>query len=266
MDSLAGLLGSIFGFSLYGFLWWLTWKSAKKRKIGLTITSYIALFFTPLIAYLVTFSTKKINKKNDKDENTADGYIASKIATLQERLKYENLTAMLIAAILFIVLGSSTLPFTIVGICMIGWGVALLSERKNLLWAKDHGPVVEKGQEPSGKDSFHTLFVFESNNQLRIDTITQDHITAHSNRRIVVDYDGGEMYKLSIVDSENGQFLLQPVLMYKNSYSDLDDCLSMISDDNTRNYTLYAFYKEGQVNKCVIYLKSKKVNIHYNKE
>lgn len=101
MDS-AAVLGRLFGIGLFVLLWVATWNSAKKRKIGLSITSYLALFLTPIIAFIVTLFTKKIDKTADQ-------------LTYQQRLPYEKPTAMLVAAIIYIVFSIGALIVGIMG-------------------------------------------------------------------------------------------------------------------------------------------------------
>lgn len=101
--------------------------------------------------------------------------------------------------------------------------------------------------------------------QRRIDADGSNN-AAHTPRKIVVDGDGDDRYKVAILDSENLEIKMNPTLMHKVAYSDIDECLSMVSDDNNEEYTLNVFYKNGQVDKCVIYRKSRNVSIHYNKE
>lgn len=263
---MAYLLGELLAVIFVVLLWWATWNSAEKRKIGLTITSYLALFLTPIIAWPITLFTKKINKTKE-------------VPTYRQMLKYENTTAMLIAAILYIVLGLLIFVLKFMGHAygnivyasiLYIWGFSLFFQRHELLGAKKEISVDEP-EEPEEKEpkldvvNFRSLFVFESNVQRRIDA-DGSNTTAHTPRKIIVDSDGNDRYKVAILDSENLEIKMNPILMHKVAYSDIDECLSMVSNENNEEYTLKVFYKDGQVDKCVIYRKSKNINIHYNKE
>ena len=298
---MAALLGKFLGMGLWVLLWVATWDSAKKRKIGLSNTSYLALFLTPFIAYIVTLFTKKINKSKEQP-------------TYQQRLPYENTTAMLIAAIIYIFFSIGALVAGIMGymnnrsglaglanfVILLTWGISLFSERKELLLAKEHIGADENAdlaqEAPGNCDALKPTFVFESNVQQRIMMGTENIDTSQSSRRIVVVHIGGDNYELSIMDVESGKFIMQSVPMHNASYSDLDECLSMESENNIVNcanrlcgkefsnkfdkcpfcgtpviktqgeYTLNVFYKDEQVCKCVVYRKSKDLYIHYNKE
>lgn len=267
-------MGNLLGIGLYVLLWRATWNSAKKRKIGLSITSFLALFLTPIIAYPVTLFTKKIDKTKDQP-------------TCQQRLPYEKTTAMLIAAILYIFFSISALAL-VVGIMgymnngsglagsvanfviLLTWGISLFSERKELLLAKEHIGADENAglkQESLGNcEALNPSFVFESNVQRRIMTGTENIDSSQSSRRIVVEHIGGDNYKLSITDGESGKVIMQSVPMHNASYSALEECLSMVSDDKNGEYALNVFYKDERVYKCVVYRKSKDFYIHYNKE
>ena len=261
---MAYLLGELLAIVFVVLLWWATWNSAKKRKIGLTITSYLALFLTPIIAWPVTLFTKKIKKTKE-------------VPTYRQRLKYENTTAMLVAAILYIVLGLLVVVVIMMGyanginglvaLILFTWGISLFSERNELTRARKEISVDEPEEKEPKLDGVNLkpFFVFESNVQRRIDA-DGSNTTAHTPRKIIVDSDGCDRYKVAILDSENLEIKMNHTLMHKVAYSDIDECLSMVSDDNDEEYTLNVFYKDGQVDKCVIYRKSKNINIHYNKE
>ena len=270
------LVGGLFGIGLVVLLWWATWNSAKKRKIGLAITSYIALFLTPLIAFFMTLFTEKINKTQDQP-------------TYQQRLKYENTTAMLIAEILYIVFSVLALVVGIIG-CFYGrsglagcinfailltWGISLFFERKELLRAKneetenvlaDESESLVQNPYSENGETLKPSFVLESNVQRRITIGTDNVDTSKASRNIIVEHNGGDRYTLSILDGESGKVVLQSVQMHRVSYSKIDECLSMVSDDNKGEYALNVFYKDGQVYKCVVQRKSKNVYIHYDKE
>lgn len=261
---MAYLLGELLAIVFVVLLWWATWNSAKKRKIGLTITSYLALFLTPIIAWPVTLFTKKIKKTKE-------------VPTYRQRLKYENTTAMLIVAILYIVLGLLVVVVIMMGyanginglvaLILFTWGISLFSERNELTRARKEISVDEPEEKELKLDGVNLkpFFVFESNVQRRIDA-DGSNTTAHTPRKIIVDSDGCDRYKVAILDSENLEIKMNHTLMHKVAYSNIDDCLSMVSDENNEEYTLNVFYKDGQVDKCVIYRKSKNINIHYNKE
>lgn len=145
------------------------------------------------------------------------------------------------------------------------------SERKGLLLAKEQIPAEENEgrarETPGGNcEALKPSFVFESNVQRRITTGADNIETSQSSRKVVVEQNGGDRYTLSILDSESGKVVLQPILMHNASYSDFEECLSMVSEDNNGEYALNVFYKDEQVYKCVVYRKSKDFYIHYNKE
>ena len=269
---MAAVLGALFGIGLIVLCWVATWDSAKKRKIGLSITSYLALFLTPLIAYPVTLFTKKINKSKEQP-------------TYQQRLPYEKPAALLVAAILYVFFSIGALMVGIMSyinnisglaplanfVILLILGISLFSERKKLLLAKEQIVADENvclAQETLGEncETMKPSFVFESNVQQRITMGTDTIDTSKSYRRIFVEHNGGGRYTLSILDGETGSVVLQPIPMHNASYSDFEECLSMESDDNNGEYTLNVFYKDEQVCKCVVYRKSKDFYIHYNKE
>ena len=262
-------------------LYYAAWESAKKRKIGLTITSILVLLLPPpFIACIVSYFTKKI-------DNT------KKYPTYEQRLPYENTTTLLVVAIVYFVfslllflvavIGISNsnldnnseinmmLNIIVVSIADIVWGCTLLLERKELLLAKkkiqtnenyDKASVVSA---PKNTTMFTTLFEFDSNMQQRIESNKHSE-PAHYYRRVLVEWNGRDKYKVSVTDTEKDKSVMSPVIMHKISYSELDECLKLISDDNDGEYGLNVFYKDGQVDKCVVSRKSKDIFIHYCKE
>ena len=264
---LALIFGGILGIGLVALLYVAAWESAKKRKIGLTIMSYIVLFFTPFIACIVSYITKKIDKEK-------------KYPTYEQRLPYENTTAMVVAAILFFVFS----PFCVIGLIMqdnivgalvifiiyLVWGCSLLSERKKLLLAKKEIQTNENDDKTSvvsanNTTRFTTLFEFDSNMQQRIESNKYSE-PAHHYRSVLVEWNGEDRFMVSVTDTEKDKSVMNPVIMHKVSYSNIDECLKLISDDNDGEYGLNVFYKDGQVDKCVVSRKSKDIFIHYCKE
>ena len=271
----------IISWILWILLYFAAWESAKKRKIGLTITSILVLLLPPpFIACIVSYFTKKI-------DNT------KKYPTYEQRLPYENTTAMLVIAIVYFIF--SLLSFLVAVIAISNsntdidankmmlniilfsiadsvWGCSLLSERNKLLLAKkevqtnvnnDTTSVVSANA--NNTTVFTTLYVFDSNMQQRIESNKYSE-PAHHYRRVLVEWNGEDRYKVSVTDTEKDKHIMNPVIMHKVSYSELDECLSLISDDSLGEYTLNVFYKDGQVDKCVVSRKSKNVFIHYCKE
>lgn len=105
-----------------------------KEKSALLSRAIWLSFLTPIIAWPITLFTKKINK-------------TKKIPTYRQCLEYENTTAMLIAAILYIVFGLLIYVVEIMGhaygisgnvvpIILFVWGISLFSERHELMRAK----------------------------------------------------------------------------------------------------------------------------------
>lgn len=114
-------------------------------------------------------------------------------------------------------------------------------------------------------NDFVTAFVFESNVQQRVDP--DNNVTsAHCPRRIEVEHIEGEFYKVSIINLENKQPIINPVEMHPVSYWATHECVQLVTDDNQGELGLKVHYKDGQVHKCVIELKSKNVSINYCKE
>lgn len=262
-------MGTLLGFSIYVLLWMAALENGKKRKIGLTITSFLSLFLTPIIGCLVTLFTKRIDK-------------TQKYPTYKQRLPYENTTAMLIATILYILFGllafflwimSEFQKYTFLvncGILLYG-AYTLFNEREELLLAKKDISGGGSDDAPPKNveiisDNYYLNFVFESNIQRRIVADTDSYKTAQSIRRIEVKPDGKDNYRVSITDGESSQPIMQQVLMQAISYSDVDECWSLKSNDDSGEYSLNVFYKDGQVYKCIIYRKSKDIYIHYLNE
>ena len=264
---------------LWVMLYVAAWESAKKRKIGLTIMSFITLFLTPLISCLVSYFTKKIDISKD-------------YPTYEQRLPYENTTAMIIAAILYLVFGlfffvamigisnSNTdinttnmlLNLAIFSIADIWWGCTLLSERKTLLLVKNEIQTHENDDRTSvvsanNNTVFTTLFVFDSNRQEKIEVDNNNYSRiADCLRRVVVEHNNEGQYRVSVINVENDKLVLRPIIMHKLTYSGIDECDSMVSDDDQGEYKLNVFYKNGQVDKCVICRKSNNMMFHYCKE
>lgn len=277
MDS-PELLGQLFGIAIFVLLYVAAWESAKKRKIGLTITSILVLFSPPpFIACIVSYFTKKIDK-------------TKKYPTYEQRLPYENTTTMLVVAIVYfvfslsfllVVIGISNtntyanawimmLNITLFSIADIVWGCSLLSERKKLLLARKEIQTNKNDDNTSvvsanNTTRFTTLFEFDSNMQQRIESNKYSE-PAHHHRKVLVEWNSEDKYKVSVTDTEKDRFVMSPVIMHKISYSKLEDCLSLISDDSLGEYALNVFYKDGQVDKCVVSRKSKDIFIHYCKE
>ena len=265
MDS-PELLGQLFGIALFVLLYVAAWESAKKRKIGLTGTSILVLLLTPFIACIVSYFTKKIDK-------------TKKYPTYEQRLPYENTTTLLVVAIIFLLfsivffimglVNGKIATFILVTIYLV-WGCSLLSERKKLLLAKKEIQTNvndDKASVVSGPNTtlFTTLFEFDSNKQQRIESNKYSE-PAHHYRRVLVEWNGEDKYKVSVTDTEKDKSIMNPVIMHKVSYSKLEECLSLISDDSLGEYALNVFYKDGQVEKCVVSRKSKDIFIHYCKE
>ncbi len=262
-------LGTLLGFSIYVLLWMAALENGKKRKIGLTITSFLSLFLTPIIGCIVPLFTKRIDK-------------TQKYPTYKQRLPYENTTAMLIAAILYTLFGLLALFLWImsefekysfiVNSCILLYGAyTLFNERKELQLAKKELSIGESDDAPQMKapiisGSNMLNFVFVSNVQQRIVAESNSHEMARSVRRIEVRPDGEDEYWVNITDGENGQAIILQVPMHKDSYSAIDECWALRSNDVSGEYTLNVFYKDGQVYKCIIYRKSKDIYIHYLNE
>jgi hypothetical protein len=142
----------------------------------------------------------------------------------------------------------------------------LISDRKKLLQAKKLNPDINndntiQNQPEQDKNVYIPLFVFNSNEQRSIKNNVIE--TAQEQRKITVDSYDENCYRVSITDSSNGKMKMNPTLMHKVSYSDIDECLSMESNDTSKEYTFNIFFINGQVDKCVIYRKSKDLYIHY---
>ena len=114
-------------------------------------------------------------------------------------------------------------------------------------------------------NDFVTPFVFESNIQQRID-LDNNETSAHCPRRVEMEHIEGEVYKVSIINLENKQPIINPVEMHPVSYWTTHECVQLVTDDNQRELGLKVYYKDGQVHKCIIELKSKNVFINYYKE
>lgn len=256
------------GICFVSFLWVTALNNGKKRKIGLTTTSYLALFLTPLIGCIVPLFTKKIDK-------------SQKWPTYKQRLPYEDTAALLISEILYFsfsvlslfagIMGHHSFTAFFIFIILLSCGCTLSTERKNLLLAEKEssGSESEDGQQKrteisSVNDKLN--FVFESNVQQRIEADTNSYKTAQSIRRIEVKPDGKDNYQVSITDGENSQQIMQKVLMHAVSYSDVDECWSLKSNDVSGEYSLNVFYKYGNIYKCIVYRKSKDIYIHYLNE
>lgn len=262
-------------------LYFAAWESATKRKIGLTITSYLAIFLTPFVACIVSYCTRRIDK-------------TTKHPTYEQRLPYENTTAMLISAIISFILG---LLLNIVGLVGIGqssttysseydrfigmmiaygiiyivWGVSLIRERKKLLLAKETAQTnvcpINSTLTPVAFDNDSTLFSiiheFDSKNQQRIapdGSIEED----AQPRMVTVEFSKEtNSYRVGIMNTENGQNIMNPVLLHEESFSKIDECMTLKSEDG--EYSLNLFFKDGELEKCVISRKSKNVFIHYLK-
>ena len=115
--------------------------------------------------------------------------------------------------------------------------------------------------------SFVPLFVFDSNKQEKIEVDNNNYSKiADCLRRVVVEQNDKGQYRVSVIDVENDKLVLSPIIMHKLTYSSIDECESMISDDDQGEYKLNVFYKDGQVDKCVICRKSNNMMFHYCKE
>ena len=246
------------------------WENGKKRKIGLTWMSYLTFFITPFLAFIVSLFSKRIDK-NKKE------------LSYEDRLPYENMTAMLIIAIMYLfvaaffsivaIVGATTEAYggTVFGlyysIIYIIWGCSLLKQRKRFLLVQKGIATNNTGfsQSTSSQQTstFAPLFTFVSNLQQRI-TDNDYSEPAYSTRKVVVEHNSNGLYRASVIDTQNEQRIMDSVPMHKDSYSGIDECLSLKSDDG--EYTLNIFYKDGRGDKCVIYRKSKDVYIHYCKE
>ena len=251
----------------------MAWKISKKRKIGLTKASFLALLLTPIIACIVSLCTKKIDASIEEP-------------TYKQRLPYENTTALCIAIILYFIFVFWTL---LVGLSTIGdssilsWsyfgfsffylinGIILHDERELLIEAKEDLTNNNSAKVPIDltniTSTFMPLFMFDSNKQERIE-VDNNNLTriAYYPRRVVVDHDNEGRYRVCVIDVENDKLVLRPVIMHKLSWSSLDECDSMVSDDDQGEYKLNVFYKNGQVDKCVICRKSNNIMFHYCKE
>ena len=261
MNSTAYDVGGIIGIACVVFTYVVAWNCAKKRMIGLSWMSFLMLFLTPPIALVISLFTKKIDK-------------TKKYPTYEQRVPFENTTAILFAAILYFCFGFLfiffvTVQFNIVvlvlGIIFVVWGYLLLKERRELLQAKDY--VTTDGNKDSTNDIDLSVrsFVFDSNMQQKIESDNKV-TTAHCPRRVIVEHNDKGQYRVSVIDVENNKLVLRPIIMHKLTYSSIDECESMISDDDQGEYKLNVFYKNGQVDKCVICRKSKNMMFHYCKE
>ena len=270
-------------FIIYLILWLLyyaAWKISKKRKIGLTKASFLALFLTPLIACIVSLCTKKID-------------VTRKEPTYKQRLPYENTTAQLIAELfcyLFVIVlwgywlnrkcfnlwfdrDCFVLAMVYLGLSSIylAYGYFLHDERILLIEAKENqtnnNDVKEPDALPNKIFSFVPLFMFDSNKQERIE-VDNDYYSriAYYPRRVVVEQNDKGQYRVSVIDVENDKLVLSPIIMHKLTYSSIDECESMISDDDQGEYKMNVFYKNGQVDKCVICRKSNNMMFHYSNE
>ncbi|MBR1785417.1 MAG: hypothetical protein IJ760_08305 [Bacteroidales bacterium] len=256
MEDFAILLGGLIGEAINVALWVATWNLAKKRKIGLTKASYLSLFLTVIVGFFVTLFSKKINK-------------TTKQPTYKQRLPYENTTAMLIAAILYILYG---VALDVVGmfsgnegayyhyliqlqfIIALAWGILLLFERRNLLRRVMPPAYYAAYSVPCGKG-----FVFETNMQ-RVTSGSIHKGTSDTFCWIVAEENGDDVYRVSII-GVTGRTILQPVLMKKMWYTKLDECMTLVSDDT--EYVLRVFYNAEQIVRCVIYRKSIDLHIYY---
>ena len=120
---------------------------------------------------------------------------------------------------------------------------------------------------PNKTSSFVPLFVFDSNKQEKIEVDNNNYSRiAYYPRRVVVEQNDKGQYRASVLDVENDKLVLRPVIMHKLTYSGIDECDSMVSDDDQGEYKLNVFYKNGQVDKCVICRKSNNMMFHYCKE
>lgn len=263
-------LGQIIAFVILLLLYIAVWKISKKRKIGFTKASFLAFFFTPIIACIVSLCTKKIDA-------------TKKEPTYRQRLPYENTTALFIAEIIyfffaivfFILWGYSNdgdyLIKLYLSLIFFANGYFLHDERKLLIEAEENqtnsNDVKEPIDLPQKTVSFVPLFVFDSNKQERIE-VDKNNLTriAYYPRRVVVDHDNEGRYRVSVIDVENDKLVLSPIIMHKLTYSSIDECESMISDDDQGEYKLNVFYKNGQVDKYVICRKSNNIMFHYCKE
>ena len=252
---LGQLLGELIALSIVLLLYGAVWKISKKRKIGLTWASFLALLFTPVIACIVSLCTKKIDA-------------TIKEPTYKQRLPFENTTALLIAAILYFCFGLLTISFNIVqfnivvlniGIIFVVWGYRLIKERRGLLLAKKDVVVGENIYSNSDIDFSVDGFVFNSNMQQKIESDNRE-TTAHCPRRVILEQIGGDKYLLSVINTENEQLIMNSIEMHIVHYWRAYECISMISDDNIG---LKVYYKDDQVYKCAIELNGKNTIINY---
>ena len=265
--------GQLIAFIIWGWIFHMTWKISKKRKIGLTKASFLALLFTPIITCIVSLCTKIIDATKEEP-------------TYKQRLSYENTTALCISIILYFIFALWTL---LVGFYTIGYssklawsffgfsflylinGIILHDEREQLMEAKqdltNNSSQKVPTDLPNTTYSFMPLFIFDSNKQERIE-VDNNNLTriAYYHRRVVVEHNNDGQYRVSVIDVENDKLVLRPVIMHKLTYSGIDECDSMVSDDDHGEYKLNVYYKNGQVDKCVICRKSNNMMFHYCKE
>ena len=240
-----------------------------KRKMGLWKGLLLGFFLNWLGWIIIAVSDKK------------EGTVETPSSIKRRKILFIVLGGFLLALALMYLVALLTVPVPsgrerapIMGIVLFG-GVGIAALRKGLgiknpertenVLADESESLVQNPYSENG-ETLKPSFVLESNVQQRI-TIGTDNIdTSKASRKIIVEHNGGDRYTLSILDGESGKTVLQSVQMHRVSYSKIDECLSMVSDDNKGEYALNVFYKDGQVYKCVVQRKSKNIYIHYDKE
>ena len=241
----------------------------NKRKMGLVIGLLLGLFLNWLGWIIIAVSDKK------------EGTVETPSSIKRRKILFIVLGSLLLALALMYLIAFFTVPIPsgrerapIMGIVLFG-GVGIAALRKGLgiknpertenVLADESESLVQNPYSENG-ETLKPSFVLESNVQQRITIGTDNVDTSKASRNIIVEHNGGDRYTLSILDGESGKTVLQSVQMHRVSYSKIDECLSMVSDDNAGDYTLNVFYKDEEVYKCVVCRKSKTVYIHYDKE